>query len=286
MSYQNDSLETDTPTTNPGHVKHDYAVLPDGTDRTDVEYGERYWALVRNTTDHGVFVSLSGDPDVRDGAWGAVFMPGIPGDFHPDDFMRGDEVGVMLYDRKDNGDLGFELVAGLRTLRNLTFETLHPSAPTGDDAAVRNAADVVVRTPGGDGADADAPEATADAGGADGGADADAGDAPALGADALDARLRAIEERVAALASEQADARDDVERRVDALAETVEAAVVDRETSDADAAAPEMDAVGAFPLVQNILTGLAGDATVANVDYTEAGDEVRLAVTFDRGDRP
>lgn len=113
------------------HTEREYALLDSDAQKGDVRYGTRYWARVNNVEPYGVFVTLAesvtGDWD--DEVSGLVHESKIPNLYSATDFAVDDEVGVMLYERKDNGDISFEMVAALNTMRNIEFENDPLDAP-------------------------------------------------------------------------------------------------------------------------------------------------------------
>lgn len=97
------------------HLEEEYEVLSgDGIDRGDIEFGVRYQGVVNKIENFGIFVEIADD------AYGLVHK-GKMGLYAPSDFQIEDRVGVMLVQR-DDGDLEFELVASIDTVRQHEFE--------------------------------------------------------------------------------------------------------------------------------------------------------------------
>lgn len=132
----------DTPTTGTvaaAHTDHEYVVLTSKATKDDLQYGTRYRATVNNVKGYGVFVTLSegGPEDV----YGLIHHSRLPALLQTDDFVEGDEVGVMLEDVTDDDKLAFELVATLDTVKNLGVESddpefapAEPLEPSDDEA--------------------------------------------------------------------------------------------------------------------------------------------------------
>lgn len=99
--------------TRAGPIKdYDYHVLSNRATMQNLRYGVRYSATVNNTKPYGIFVALNDEVGDGDDISGLVHTNNIPNMYTPQDFEKGDKVGVMLYDVRDSDHaLSFELVA-------------------------------------------------------------------------------------------------------------------------------------------------------------------------------
>lgn len=89
--------------------EHEYIRLPAGSGRNDVEFGVRYEAIVDATKPYGCFVHLTNEG--YDAPSALVHRSKLPPIHRPQEFEQGDRVGVMLSERKDDGDISMEMVA-------------------------------------------------------------------------------------------------------------------------------------------------------------------------------
>ena len=97
MSTPSSSEDTDTESSDTPTV---YDLAPECT-REDIELGEHYRATVNGVVEYGVFV------DLTESVSGLVHESKLDGDH-----SVGDDIAVTLIDVRENGDLGFETLAG------------------------------------------------------------------------------------------------------------------------------------------------------------------------------
>lgn len=291
--------------------KHDYHVLADCADPIDLQYGVRYAAAINNIQDYGVFVSLTDPVDDADAdISGLVHRDNIPNLYTPSDFQIGDEVGVMLYDHKENGDLAFEMVAVFDAQADAVtpLENDPLSAPPPHLAATfneeRDATRAARAQESAAAAAADTDSAPADAADDGDGDAADADDSGDAGASDTQTRtmaeqlfdsLDAIEEAIHATHRQQTSRTGDLERHLHALGETADdilaqtqahaehhaqAEAVTPAGSPAAAAADADDWPGRYPAAIHLLAQAAGDGCeIADLDYDAADGERTITIT-------